>query len=55
MWHIVASECGLTKELIYLSSDITEVQGVPYHWIHFVFVNFSGSRAHTEELFIAIG
>ena len=24
-------------------------------WIHFVFVIFSGSRAHTEELFIAIG
>ena len=32
-----------------------EVQGVPYHWAHFVFVIFSGSRAHTEELFIAIG
>ena len=31
------------------------VQGVPYHWAHFVFVIFSGSRAHTEELFIAIG
>ena len=31
------------------------LQGVPYHWIHFVFVIFSGSRAHTEELFIAIG
>ena len=30
------------------------LQGVPYHWIHFVFVNFSGSRAHSEELFIAI-
>ena len=31
------------------------LQGVPYHWIHFVFVTFSGSRAHREELFIAIG
>ena len=31
------------------------IQGVPYHWAHFVFVIFSGSRAHTEELFIAIG
>ena len=29
------------------------VQGVPYHWAHFVFVIFSGSRAHTEEHFIA--
>ena len=31
------------------------IQGVPYHWAHFVFAIFSGSRAHTEELFIAIG
>ena len=31
------------------------LQGVPYHWAHFVFVIFSGSRAHKEELFIAIG
>ena len=31
------------------------VQGVPYYWAHFVFVIFSGSREHTEELFIAIG
>ena len=31
------------------------IQGVPYYWAHFVFVIFSGSRAHTEELFIAIG
>ena len=31
------------------------LQGVPYHWIHFVFVIFPGSGAHTEELFIAIG
>ena len=31
------------------------LQGVPYYWAHFVFVIFSGSRAHTEELFIAIG
>ena len=35
-------------------SDV-DVQGVPYHWAHFVFVIFLGSRAHTEELFIAIG
>ena len=27
------------------------LQGVPYHWAHFVFVIFSGSRAYTEELF----
>ena len=32
----------------------TFIQGVPYYWAHFVFVIFSGSRAHTEELFIAI-
>ena len=32
----------------------TYLQGVPYHWAHFVFVIFSGSRAHTEELLIAI-
>ena len=25
------------------------VQGVPYHWAHFLFVIFSGSGAHTEE------
>ena len=31
------------------------IQGVPYYWAHFVFVIISGSRAHTEELFIAIG
>ena len=31
------------------------IQGVPYHWAHFVFVIFSASGACTEELFIAIG
>ena len=31
------------------------LQGVPYYWARFVFVIFPGSRAHTEELFIAIG
>ena len=31
------------------------IQGVPYYWARFVFVIFSGSRAHTEELFITIG
>ena len=31
------------------------IQGVPKHWAHFDFVIFSGSRAHTEEFFIAIG
>ena len=31
------------------------IQGVPFFWAHFVFVIFSGSRVHTEELFIAIG
>ena len=30
------------------------LQGVPKVRLHFVFVIFSGSRAHTEELFIAI-
>ena len=36
--------------------DIVDiVQGVPKVRLHFVFVIFSGSRAHTEELFIAIG
>ena len=45
---IETSEPNAMKALRFL-------QGVPYHWIHFVFVIFSGSRAHTEELFIAIG
>ena len=27
------------------------IQGVPYYWAHFVFCNFSGSGAPTEELF----
>ena len=27
------------------------IQGVPYYWAHFVFRNFSGSGAPTEELF----
>ena len=40
-------------EYIYLYVEL--IQGVPYHWAHFVFVIFLGSRAHTEELFIAIG
>ena len=31
------------------------LQGVPYHWAHFLFAIFSGSGARTEELFIAIG
>ena len=39
--------CNLYKILI--------IQGVPHYCFHFVFVIFSGSRAHTEELFIAIG
>ena len=34
---------------------VEEIQGVPYYWARFVFVIFLGSRAHTEELFIAIG
>ena len=34
---------------------LLKVQGVPQYWTRFVFVIFSGSRAHTEELFIAIG
>ena len=37
------------------NGSVDNIQGVPYNWIHFVFVIFSGSRAHTEELFIAIG
>ena len=37
----------------FLHSNI--LQGVPHFWAHFVFVIFSGSREHTEELFIAIG
>ena len=43
--------CNIWKH----TATIYVIQGVPYHWIHFVFVIFSGSRAHTEELFIAIG
>ena len=31
------------------------LQGVPYHWAHFLFAIFSASGARTEELFIAIG
>ena len=34
---------------------IDHLQGVPYHWAHFVFAIFSASGACTEELFIAIG
>ena len=26
------------------------LQGVPYHWAHFLFAIFSASGAHTEEL-----
>ena len=36
-------------------NPVVYIQGVPYYWARFVFVIFSGSRAHTEELFIAIG
>ena len=43
---------GLGEVIFGISADL---QGVPYHWAHFVFVIFSGSRTHTEELFIAIG
>ena len=38
-----------------LSFDTILLQGVPYHWAHFVFAIFSASGARTEELFIAIG
>ena len=31
--------------------DSLHLQGVPYYWAHFVFRNFSGSGAPTEELF----
>ena len=45
--------------MVYTVTGIEEspeqLQGVPYHWAHFVFAIFSGSRAYTEELFIAIG
>ena len=37
------------------SRGLPMLQGVPQYCFHFVFVIFSGSRAHTEELFIAIG
>ena len=42
-------------ETIFLDINLMFLQGVPYHWIHFVFVIFLGSRAHTEEFFKAIG
>ena len=35
------------------SSD-TNIQGVPYVRLHFVFANFSGSGAGTEELLTCI-
>ena len=35
--------------------EVVSLQGVPYHWAPLVFVIFSGSRAHREELFIVIG
>ena len=34
---------------------VSIIQSVPQYWTHFVFIIFSGSRAHTEELFIPIG
>ena len=45
------------KDYQNVSKDFSKylLQGVPYHWAHFVFVIFSGSRAHTEELFKATG
>ena len=49
---------GWLRRTVYLSDNALTamlLQGVPYYWAHFVFVIFSGSRAHTEELFIAIG
>ena len=49
--HILKYEDFRTKA----SYNLPMLQGVPYYWARFVFVIFSGSRAHTEELFIAIG
>ena len=51
-----------SKQIEYSHTDIASnilvtsfLQGVPKVRLYFVFVIFSGSRAHTEELFIAIG
>ena len=45
----------VTKCSIYYKTFHDKIQGVPYHWAHFVFVIFLASGARTEELFIAIG
>ena len=42
------------SSLILISTHL-DIQGVPYYWARFVFVIFSGSTAHSEELCIAIG
>ena len=36
--------------LCFRIDTIIIIQGVPKHWADFVFVIFSGSRAHTGEL-----
>ena len=46
--------CAVGKLEAALNISHLILQGVPYHWAHFVFAIFSGSRAYTEELFVAI-
>ena len=53
--HLIAPESVLVVVGEAVTRIGVSIQGVPYYWAHFVFVIFSGSRAHTEELFIAIG
>ena len=42
---------GNIREIDSALKNFHIVQGVPYYWTHFVFRNFSGSGAPTEELF----
>ena len=51
---ILAIELSTNFHESFVSTFNLYLQGVPYYWAHFVFVIISGSRAHTEELFIAI-
>ena len=41
---------GFTLLSSNIETQVEMLQGVPYYWARFVFVIFSGSRAHTEEL-----
>ena len=52
---LIERGCDVNKVFYFTFSNEISVQGVPYHWAHFLFAIFSASGAHTEELFKAIG